>query len=93
MKPFEGLSADFLSGHRVLRSVRNRYKQLGPIGYVFPSKRQDRVAVFVFPRLLDERPTFDLADHEVEFAFDRKSFKVRMRFKLDRMLTSGVLDQ
>jgi hypothetical protein len=92
MGPFEELSADFLKKHAALRSVKSKHKQIRPSGYVPPGQRRDRMALFIFPRLLDGKPAFDPADREVEFTFDKESFWFKARFKLERMMVKGALD-
>ena len=92
MTPFDRVTLARLKEKAYLRSVAANLKTLRPSEYVFPKERQDGMAVFIFPRVLDGKPAFDQSDAEVEFGFDDGSFKIQVRFKLDKMSPRGVLD-
>jgi len=92
MSPFEKVTLKRLKEKAYLRSVGANPKTLRPSEYVSPKERQDGMAVFIFPRVLDGMPAFDRSDTEVEFGFDDGSFKIQVRFKLDKMSPRGILD-
>jgi hypothetical protein len=92
MTPFDGVALERLKEKAYLRSVKANPKTLRPSGYVSPKERQDGMAVLIFPRILDGKPAFDRSDAEVEFGFEDGSFKIQVRFKLDKMSLRGNLD-
>ncbi len=92
MTPFDGISLQRLKKKAYLNSVKTSTKKVEPRGYIPPRERQDGMAVFIFPRAFDAKPAFDQSDGGVEFVFDDRSFRIQVRFKLDKMVSHGILD-
>ena len=92
MTPFEGASLERLKENVYLRSAKTSQKTVRPNGYISPKERQDGMAVFIFPRIFGGKPAFDQSDGEVEFSFSDGSFKIRTRFKLEKMISDEKPD-
>lgn len=92
MAPFEEAALERMKGKVYLRSVKSKQTTLHPSGYISPKERQDGMAVFIFPRNLDGKPAFGLADDQVEFSFKDGSFKIQARFDLEKMIFAGNPD-
>ncbi len=92
MKPFETATIETLSATTWLRSRKDRRKTLTFKEFVSPARRQDGVALFIFPRTAGGNAVFGLEDEQIEFVTGEGRHKIRASFKLGKMVVDGVLD-
>lgn len=75
-----------------LTSKKNKTKKIALKNYAAPKDRQDGVAVFSFPRLVDGKPALSAEDEEVEFVTQANKINLKASFKLSKMMSDGKLD-
>ncbi|HEY3129525.1 MAG TPA: hypothetical protein VGL91_08705 [Acidobacteriota bacterium] len=92
MDPFDQVAFENLKDNTFLSSKKDKSKRLQLSNYTAPKDRQDGVALFSFPRTLNGKPAFDLADEEVQFVTQAKRVAVKVSFKLSKMMTDASLD-
>jgi hypothetical protein len=92
MKPFEEASLETLKSRTFLLSKKDKKKKLELKEYMSPKERKDGMALFVFPRTVEGKPTLDVADDEVTFTTEQGTLRIKGSFKLSRMITDGKLD-
>ena len=92
MEPFNSVTLDLLKPKTFLLSRKDKSKKIELKSYSPPRERQDKLAVFMFPRTLDGKPTVELADEEITFVTEFGPNKFRGTFKLARMVVNGDLD-
>ena len=92
MKPLEQASLESLKGTTFLLSKKDKNKKVELKEYVSPKDRKDGLALFVFPRTVDGKPSVDVADEEVQFVAEPIGLKIKTAFKLSKMMTDGKLD-
>ena len=89
---FNQFSLSNLQEKTFLTSKKNKAKKIPLKSYAAPKDRQDGVALFSFPRLVDGNPAFTADDEEVEFATQAGKISIKVSFKLARMVNDGKLD-
>lgn len=89
---FERAAVDDLRRSTSLRSKKGSGAALELKDFVSPAARQDGMALFVFPRIVNGQPAFDLTDRQVEFTTGEGAFKIQVSFKLEKMAVAGTLD-
>ena len=92
MEPFNSVAYDTLKAKTFLLSRKDKTKKIELKSYSPPKERQDKLAVFMFPRTLNAMPTIELADDEILFVTEMGPSKFRATFKLARMVVNGTLD-
>jgi len=92
MKPLEQANLETLKGTTFLLSKKDKNKKVELKEYVSPKDRKDGLALFVFPRTVDGKPSVDVADEEVQFVAEPAGLKIKTAFKLSKMMTDGKLD-
>jgi hypothetical protein len=92
MGVFDEASLDTLKAKTFLLSKKDKSKKIELKDYTAPKDRPDRVALFAFPRAVDGKPLLDVADDEVEFVTEVGKLKIRVAFRLSKMMTDGNLD-
>lgn len=92
MMPLEQASLESLKGRTFLLSKKDKNKKLELKEYVPSKDRKDNLALFVFPRTVDGKPSLDVADEEVQFVAELVGLKIKTAFKLSKMMTDGKLD-
>jgi hypothetical protein len=92
IEPFNGVTFDTLKAKTFLLSKKDKAKKIELKSYSPPKERQDNLAVFMFPRTLNDKPTVELADDEIIFVTETGPSKFRATFKLARMVVEGKLD-
>ena len=92
MDPFNQVTLENLKDNTFLLSKKDKSKKLQLSNYTAPKDRADGVALFSFPRTLDGKPAFDMADDEVQFVTQAKKLAIKVSFKLSKMMTDGSPD-
>ena len=92
MKPFEQASLESLKNKTFLLSKKVKQKKIELKEYMSPRDRKDGMALFVFPRTIDGKPSMDMADEEAQFVTEQGPLRIKASFKLAKMLTDGKLD-
>jgi len=92
MEPFEKKSLQDLKPVTFLLSKGDKNKKIELKDYQSLKQTQDGSALYMFPRLLKDAPSLDLADDEVIFVSELGKLKMRAVFKLARMVIDGKLD-
>lgn len=75
-----------------LTSKKNKAKKIALKKYEAPKDRQDGVAMFSFPRLLDGKAALTPDDDEVEFVAQANKINLKASFKLAKMMSDGKPD-
>ena len=86
------LSFDDLKQKTFLVSKKDKSRKVGLKSYLPPKERKDSVALFSFPRQLNDKAAFVAEDDEVEFVAQGRKVNLKMSFKLQKMMTEGKLD-
>ncbi len=89
---FEAAAFESLSPRTFLTSKKNKEKKIGLKAYSPPAAQGGSFALFMFPRLLDGKPTVELADEEIVFSTQIGTLKIRAPFRLARMVVDGAPD-
>ncbi|NWG13465.1 MAG: hypothetical protein HXY20_08035 [Acidobacteria bacterium] len=89
---FADASLEMLKSSTYLRSKKKGGVSLRLKQFISPRERTDGMALFFFPRGAEGRPPFDATDGQVEFSTGEGGFKIKVSFKIDKMMTNGVLD-
>ena len=92
MKPLEQASLESLKGKTFLVSKKNKSKNLELKEYISPKDRKDGLALFVFARTAEGKPTLDMSDDEMQFVTELAGLQIKTAFKLSKMMTDGKLD-
>ncbi|PYV39327.1 MAG: hypothetical protein DMG06_23430 [Acidobacteria bacterium] len=92
MKPFEDANLESLKGKTFLLSKKDKNKKIELKSYISPKERKDGMALFGFPRLVNEKPSLGLADEEAQFVSQVGQVRVNVSFKLAKMMTDSSLD-
>jgi hypothetical protein len=90
--PFEAATLESLSPRTFLTSKKNKEKKIGLKAYSPPAAQGGSFALFMFPRELDGRPTVEPADEEIVFSTQIGTLKIRVPFRLARMMVDGTPD-
>jgi hypothetical protein len=91
-EPFVAATFATVAPNTFLTSKKDKDKKIPLKAYSSPKERQDGFAVFQFAREIDGKPTVDLADDEIVFSTQIGTLKIRVAYKLARMLVAGKLD-
>jgi hypothetical protein len=89
---FNQLSLASFQEKTFLTSKKNKAKKIALKKYEAPKDRQDGVAMFSFPRLLDGKPALNPEDDEVEFVAQANKINLKASFKLAKMMNDGKPD-
>ncbi len=89
---FNQLSLSSFQEKTFLTSKKNKAKKIALKRYEAPKDRQDGVAMFSFPRLIDGKPALASEDDEVEFVAQGSKINLKASFKLARMMSDGKPD-
>ena len=92
VKPLEQASLESLRGKTFLVSKKNKSKNLELKEYISPKDRKDGLALFVFARTAEGKPTLDMSDDEMQFVTELEGLQIKTAFKLSKMMTDGKLD-
>lgn len=92
MKPFEDVNLESLKGKTFLLSKKDKTKKIDLKSYSSPKERKDGMAVFGFPRPMNEKSSLGPADEEVQFVTQVGGVRLSVSFKLAKMITDGNLD-
>jgi hypothetical protein len=92
MKPFEQATLESLKAKTFLLSKKDKKKKIELKEYMSPKDRKDGMALFVFPRTADGKPLLDVADDEAQFVTEQEPLRIKVSFKLSKMMVDGKLD-
>ncbi|MFB0519763.1 MAG: hypothetical protein ACETWC_10855 [Acidobacteriota bacterium] len=67
-------------------------KRILPLDYHAPTRENERVALFIFPREEDGKPLITLEDKEATFSTRLDNLTLRCKFKLKDMVVNGKLE-
>jgi len=92
MKPFEQASLESLKAKTFLLSKKDKKNKIELKEYMSAKDRKDGMALFVFPRSADGKPSLDMADDEAQFVTEQEAVRIKVSFKLSNMMVDGKLD-
>jgi len=92
MDALNDLSFDDFKQKTFLVSKKDKSRKVELKSYVPPKDRKDSIALFSFPRQLNDKPAFGPEDDEIEFVAQGRKVNLKMSFKLQKMMTEGKLD-
>jgi hypothetical protein len=92
MEPFDQASYEAIKLKTFLLSKKDKAKKIELKSYSPPKERTDGLAVFSFPRTINDSPTVEISDDEIIFVTQVGPTKFQANFKLARMMADGKLD-